>query len=393
LRRPFLSASTALACAVAAMLAACGEHGDGTLATGVAPGDTSLPDAVVTERPPLPPTSYVLPCPWDSIADPSQDPNLVIVFAPEQIRSIDAPQWVPIDAPIDENNPVYTPLGGDPVVVVEVGGQVRALPIAILLYHQIVNMCWNTDQGERYSFVTYCPVTKNKFGVSGMLFNGNLVVYDRRSLVQGPTTIFAVQMLAGGYNGSCLEADPSTQVMSWNRFRELYPEGEVLSGDTGDVPPGGYDIVDQPYWNYWRDDNLLWYPVAHTDARLAPKQRVLGVLTPTARKAYALRLEEADFVANDVVGGVPIVVWKEGGAALAHEAVVDGRTLTFSFAGHERHGLAIYRDAETHSYWNLDGIAVDGPLRGRRLPRATAIRSFWFAWSAMFPDTELRSGD
>ncbi|MDH3198732.1 MAG: DUF3179 domain-containing protein [Candidatus Krumholzibacteria bacterium] len=413
MRLPLLPASTAraartglaVACAVAAALAACGETGDETLATGVAPGDTSLPDAVVTERPPIPPTSYTLACPWDSVADPSQNPYLVTAFGPDQIRSIDAPKWVPIDAPPDKENPVYTPLGGDPVVVVEVGGQVRALPVAILLHHQIVNMCWNTDAGEVYSFLTYCPLadaavhffdprtckTKNKFGVSGLLFNGNLVVFDRRSRVQGPTTVFAVQMLAGGYFGSCVEAGPSTQVMSWDLCRQLYPNGEVLSGDTGDVPAGGYDIVGQPYWNYWRDDNLLWYPISNADPRLTPKQRVLGVLAPAARKAYALRLQEGPFVYNDIVGGERIVVWKDAasGAAVAHEAVVEGQPLTFSFAGRERHGLSLYIDDETGSYWNVEGIAVDGPLKGKRLPRAMTIRSFWFAWSSMFPDTEL----
>ncbi|MCH7549381.1 MAG: DUF3179 domain-containing protein, partial [Candidatus Krumholzibacteriota bacterium] len=73
----------------------------------------------------------------------------------------------------------------------------------------------------------------------------------------------------------------------------------------------------------------------------------------------------------------------------AYEAVHEGETLTFTFAGREQHGLPIYTDDLTGSHWNFEAIAVSGPLEGARLPRLMAIRSFWFAWSSMYPDTDL----
>jgi hypothetical protein len=393
----------AAACAVAAALVACSETKeqvfDGTV---IAPGDTSLPSAVVTERPPIPPTSYTLPCPWDTVADPYNNPYVVSNLAPDMIPAINEPKWRRIDEPFDDDNIDYAPSAGEPVVVVELGGTVRALPVAILLHHEVVNICWDEDQGVPYTFLTYCPLvdaavhytdprlckTKNKYGVSGALFNGNLIFYDRRSWVQGPETIFGVQMLSGGYLGSCLSADASTVVMNWAGFERLYPDGEVLSGNTGNVPPDGYDIISKPYWQYWRSDELV-FPVSSNDTRLRRKEWVLGVLTPAARKAYPLWGES--FLHNDVVGGERIVVWKDAtfSTAVAHEAVVEGQPLTFSFAGREGVGLSLYIDEETGSYWNVEGIAVDGPLKGKRLPRAMTIRSFWFAWSSMFPDTEL----
>ena len=77
------------------------------------------------------------------------------------------------------------------------------------------------------------------------------------------------------------------------------------------------------------------------------------------------------------------------GSTMAFQANAGQGDLTFSFLGRESHGLPLYRDEETGSTWTFDGIAVEGPLQGIRLPRATGFRSFWFAWSSMYPGTLL----
>ncbi len=47
-----------------------------------------------------------------------------------------------------------------------------------------------------------------------------------------------------------------------------------------------------------------------------------------------------------------------------------------------------YRDLETGTIWRLDGLAVSGPLVGRRLePLAEAYVAFWFAWADFQPET------
>ena len=47
-------------------------------------------------------------------------------------------------------------------------------------------------------------------------------------------------------------------------------------------------------------------------------------------------------------------------------------------------------DVETGSEWNLSGRVVDGLLGGASLEiHAEAMVSFWFAWSAFHPSTEI----
>jgi uncharacterized protein DUF3179 len=46
-------------------------------------------------------------------------------------------------------------------------------------------------------------------------------------------------------------------------------------------------------------------------------------------------------------------------------------------------------DQATGSTWNILGIAIAGPRTGDRLEPLVYLDTFWFAWSAYFPETEL----
>jgi hypothetical protein len=63
--------------------------------------------------------------------------------------------------------------------------------------------------------------------------------------------------------------------------------------------------------------------------------------------------------------------------------VVGGRSLRFSAEGGN------IRDLETGSAWSLSGLAQSGPLKGARLHPRGHVETFWFAWEAYYPDTEL----
>lgn len=116
------------------------------------------------------------------------------------------------------------------------------------------------------------------------------------------------------------------------------------------------------------------------------KDPVYGVYTPTQTKAYPI-----DFfnrrVLNDSVGGVDIVLFNDQSATVAFESVVEGQALTFALLDRDKNGLPLFEDEETGSLWTFDGIAVRGPLEGKRLARMVGYRSFWFAWAAFFPET------
>ena len=360
--------------------------------------DDSLPDGFVADNRPInPPTSFEMPCPWREVPDPADNPFLVANLGPDMIPSIDQPKFVSIKE-------AATMLNFEDVIVCEIDGIVRAFPERILLHHEIVNMCWDTADGPKYSYLTYCPIVRtgvhfvhpfecnkprrNSFGVSGGLYNGNLMMFDRGSRAEaGPPDLF-VQMYGGGVFGTCTTVDPQFTAMSWMMFKLLYPKGEVLSEDTGMVPAGGYDFFEHPYDFHWLSGDY-WFPLDFDDDRLNRLEAVYGVLTPGEVRAYTIR--KTNYVANEQIGGEDIVVWNDAGlgGTAAFQAILEGVKLTFEFLGRESHQLPLYRDEETGSIWTFDGIAVEGPLKGKRLPRATGMRSFWFAWAALYPETSL----
>ena len=185
-----------------------------------------------------------------------------------------------------------------------------------------------------------------------------------------------------------------TTTMSYGLYRRLYPEGKVLSMDTGGVPDpsrgdGGYGLFDHPYTFYWRGGDI-WFPLERRDPRLPVMEHVLGVIGETENRAYQVRGH--NYALNDTLDGLPITVFNDNSSAstLAFEAMHDGQALTFTLAGREKNGVLVYQDDQTGTYWSFDGIAVDGPLSGARLPRLMSFRVFWFAWYALYPDAELR---
>jgi len=187
------------------------------------------------------------------------------------IPSIDAPRFV---AAADAEF-----LGDDDVVMaLELDGETRAYPIAILNYHEIVN----DVVADTPVAVTYCPLCGSglvfkrsfdgqvvEFGVSGLLRNNDLVLYDRdtESLWQQITG----RAFAGPMRGETLHTVP-VAMTRWGTWRSAHPDTRVLSLDTGFHRPYAEKT---PYGDYDSSDRLM-FPVAR-DRRLHPKTVVYGV--------------------------------------------------------------------------------------------------------------------
>lgn len=315
------------------------------------------------------------------------------------IPAIDDPKFQPI-ADVDwlEDQ--------EPVIAFGIGDEWRAYPIQILMWHEIAN----DVVADTPVAVTFCPLchtaivfdrtvdgTVLDFGVSGNLRHSDLVMYDRQteSWWQQATG----RGVVGQYTGTQLEFLPS-QLISWAEFRELYPDGAVLSRDTGHNrnyganPYAGYDEAETN--PFLLDDWTL------IDGRLSPKVRIVGVVVEDESVAYPLPALAEVEVVNDTVGDEPIVVlWSPGtasglgdvavaGGELVGSAVVfsrtapDGTTLEFEPAGDGR-----MRDTENGSIWTLDGMATDGPLAGTQLEPIPNDQPFWFAWAIFRPDTTI----
>lgn len=289
----------------------------------------------------------------------------------------------------------------DPVMVVEQGGEVKAYPLSILIWHEIVN-----DQvGGLPVSVTFCPLCNTAlvfdrrlrgrvldFGTTGRLRHSDLVMYDRQTETWWQQA--TGEAIVGALVGEELERVPSA-TLAWKTVKQTYPAVKVLSRRTG----FDRDYGRNPYRGYDTGRPLSEFFFGDSDARLPVMERVATVELGSGWAAPFSELSKAR-VANAMVGSTPLVVFWSPGAASALDqgsiaagrdvgqtAVFDrrvgGRTLTFTPA---RGG---FRDRETGSGWTLAGRAVSGPLKGQRLRAIPHGNHFWFAWVAFRPKTEV----
>jgi len=298
---------------------------------------------------------------------------------PDGIPSIDHPKFVSVDK-VD--------FLSDSEAVIGVGfrGVTKAYPIQLLVWHEIVN---DNFSGVPIA-VTYCPLCYSsaafvrqingnpvEFGTSGKLYNNNMVMYDR--LTRSLWSEMWGKEISGDLSGYSLERVPS-DLMTWGQWKSLYPDIVVLSRDTGYSRSYGSD----PYGGYYTAPQIL-FPLSHYDQRLPIKEVVLGLSLNGSDKAYPVKAFQGGSL-TDSINGTKVVFFSEvGGAARAFRPTLDGRELHFQYSG------GSFSDQETHSVWNYDGRAVSGPLVGESLSRFSPVTSFWFAWAAFYPNTEVYS--
>jgi hypothetical protein len=218
----------------------------------------------------------------------------------------------------------------EPVLAVAVGGDVRAYPIQILIWHELVN----DVVGGIPVAVTFCPLCNTAlvydrrvggrtldFGTTGNLRNSDLVMYDRQTETWWQQ--FGGRALVGELVGTRLEPLPA-RIVAWRDFRRRYPRGRVLTRETGHDRPYGRN----PYTGY--DDVAAppFFPTAGSDdRRLPPKARV--VFVERGREAVAVPFEtlRRRGAVAVVVGGHRLVVrWRPGVASsLDADEIAGGR--------------------------------------------------------------------
>jgi len=239
--------------------------------------------------------------------------------------------------------------GDDRVVGVVVDGRARAYPIRILNRHEVVN----DTLGSMPIAVLFCPLCDSvtvverrieerpiEFGVSGLLLNSNVLLYDR--IDESLWSQLGMQAISGDHVGKSLNHISSWFIGTMRQFAAQYPEGDVLSFRI--QPRRGYDS--NPYARYLASDELM-FGVAHEDDRMPRKTRVIGVRRGNVVKAYPLKAIAArpDRRLVDDVGGARLVL-------LADE---DGEHVAI----------------------------IEAPLD------AKIAHTFWFAWVAFNPKTQV----
>ena len=237
----------------------------------------------------------------------------------------------------------------DLVLGLNLGEVKRAYPVFILNHHEIVN---DTVAGEPIA-ITYCPLCGSgvafrreldgetvELGVSGLLHNSDLILYDRtsESLWQQITGT----AIAGPRRGEELSAIPLTMT-SWGEWRQAYPDSEVLASDAGRT----LSVTNkQPYGDYDSSKRLMFPANAQAARLLHPKQVVFGVDLPEGSVAVTERRLARENPLTVPVGGVDLT-WTRG---------TDG-------------SVTVVREDSAEP--------------------VLAHRMFWFAWYSFHTDTEL----
>ncbi len=239
------------------------------------------------------------------------------------------------------------PWENDEVVIgVSLGGEARAYPLSLLVWHELVN----DELGGVPILVSYSPLCATgivferrardgvrSFAVSGLLYRSDLLLYDRET--ESLWSQIPGEAVTGPAQGQRLALLPS-RLLPLSIWRERHPETTVLTAETGHRRLYG----SWPYGDYAQLEALL-YPVDY-DRRYHPKAPTLGLRVP-------------------------------GGAARAYpaqELVAAGGRVQESFGGGR---VVVSYDPEAQYFDFTLPAGVE------------AIEGFWFAWSAFHPETSV----
>jgi len=257
------------------------------------------------------------------------------------IPSIDTPKFIAV------NDATFL-AEGDLGLLLTIGSDTRFYPFRILNWHEIVN---DTVGGKPVT-ITYCPLCAtaivydrtisrgiSEFGVSGFLYQSNLLMYDR--LTDSLWSQATAQAVVGPLTGERLKPLRSN-IVQFGTVQKQHSDAQILSTDTGQHR----DYSRNPYEGYERDSGT-YFPVRKTDTRLHAKDLVYGIVVGGKAKAYPLTILRKSGTINDDIDGVEI------------EVVYDAETQVVTFQNLEKGEEII-------------------PLYG-----------FWFSWVAQYPTTDL----
>ena len=234
------------------------------------------------------------------------------------------------------------------VLGVSFNGIAKAYPTRILDRHEIVN----DDLNGIKVAITFCPLCGSgvgviskvngidrTFGVSGLLYNSDVLLYDRET--ESLWSQIMGKAISGNSSDQELQLIP-TENTSWEDWKSRHPETLVLTTETGFER----DYETKAYGAYLVSDRLM-FPVNNKDSRISNKEKIIGLEIDGKFKAYPFnKLKSEKFPITDVLNGQEILIYYDRKAKSAR-----------------------IEDAE-----------------GNVLP---AITMFWFAWYAFHPDTSV----
>lgn len=191
------------------------------------------------------------------------------------------------------------------------------------------------------------------------------------------------EAILGPLKGRRLALVPFDQ-LTYGVWRGESPGGRVLVPDPRITAQNLYATAD---WELQMQE--IPTPVSANDLALPPRALVIGIAIGDAARAYSVEDVAAARVVLDDLGGTAIAIVRapDGRSTRVFDRVVDGRALDL-LADPEASPFRLI-DADTGTAWDFTGLAVDGPLKGRRLTRLPFLEEYWFDWKTYNPSTDV----
>jgi hypothetical protein len=282
------------------------------------------------------------------------------------------------------NDPKYGKylVSGDRVIGVEVNGEARAYPLRVMYVHEIVNdtlgspplpiaVTHHWPSGATAVFDRRVNGQTLEFGVSGLVYNSNLLMYDRAGApgVSGQASgggqrrpSLWSQLQARAVSGAAAEAGLTLKplpaaIVTWGQWLQRHPNTTVVDRKLSMTER----YKDAAPTTYMQSDSLIFAvdPMPPADGPSA-KTPVLVVTAGERRRVYNVsqlirRAHEIDDAGIEAHQGV----WTDS---------FDSITLRF----------LCNRTAQTVWVESANGTEPQ-----------SVVYAYWFAWHAMHPDDRL----
>lgn len=274
----------------------------------------------------------------------------------------------------------------DLVVLFKNGNDVRAYPHIILDWHEIIN----DNIGGVSMAVTFCPLTgtgigwgrmingtETTFGVSGLLYNTNLIPFDR--LTDSNWSQILNESVNGELIGDKVELYQLLET-NWGIAKQMYPNVQVVSTATGFSRTYGTS----PYGDYNTNNERFLFPV-EKDRRLPLKDKVLAILDENDAKVYQFSNFSNENIIKDTFKGKDYMVVGNSNFMFSY-LLVDGLNqleFTYVFGASNFEADILLEDSEGNT-WNVFGEAVTGPRQGQKIAVSSAMMGQWFSISAFY---------
>ena len=266
--------------------------------------------------------------------------------APEKdyIPSIDDTKWLSASEQSLLSNE-------DEVISVTVGAETRAYPLRILVWHEIVN----DTIGDTPVVVTYSALTgsaivfepgitatgeRREFGGSGLLYNSGILFYDREN-----EYLWSQLRMSGVSGEACDEELPMvpSRRLTWAVWKRLYPQGQVLSPETGHER----DYAGEWPYSEYANDRATLFPFDINRNEFSTKERVVGLRIGEYSRCWPMEKLRGKGELYDTVG---------------------------------THQVTVKFDEKNNE------VLVADMMTGKPMP---VVSTYWFGWQAFYPDTSV----